>query len=88
MQSGLQGAVHSHEQELRAVLAHWPEDDVCQPQSSGTQRKVQLLAGRGLALVGTGAVWVGKELQLHVGWCVEVDGGADFYFPSAALAVV
>ena len=77
MQSGLQGAVHSHEQELRAVLAHWPEDDVCQPQSSGTQRKVQLLARRGLGLVGTGAVWVGKEQQ-HVGWCVEVDGGADF----------
>ena len=87
MQPGLQGAVHSHGQELRAVLAHWPEDDECQPQSSGTQRKVQLLAGRGPGLVGTGAVWVGKELQ-HVGWCVEVDEGADFYFPSAALAVV
>ena len=87
MQCGLQGAVHSHGQELRAVLAHWPEDDECQPQSSGTQRKVHQLAGRGLALVGTGAVWVGKELQ-HVGWCVEVDGGADFYFPLAALAVV
>ena len=87
MQHGLQDAVHSHGQELRAVLAHWPEDDVCQPQSSGTQRKVQLLAGRGPALVGTGAVWVGKELQ-HVGWCVEVGEGADFYFPSAALAVV
>ena len=87
MQSGLQGAVHSQEQELRAVLAHWPEDDVCQPQSSGTQRKVQLLAGRGLALVGTGAVWVGKELQ-HGGWCVEVGEGADFYFPLGALAVV
>ena len=76
MQRGLRGAVHSHEQELRAVLAHWLEDDECQPQSSGTQRKVQLLAGRGLALVGTGAVWVGKEQQ-HVGWCVEVEEGAD-----------
>ena len=70
MQRGLQGAVHSQEQELRAVLAHWLEDDECQPQSSGTQRKVQLLARRGLGLVG-------KEQQ-HVGWCVEVDGGADF----------
>ena len=87
MQCGLQGAVHSHGQELRAVLAHWLGDDECQPQSSGTQRKVQLLAGRGLALVGTGAVWVGKELQ-HVGWCVEVGEGAGFYFLSAALAVV
>ena len=77
MQHGLQGAVHSHEQELRAVLAHWPEDDECQPQSSGTQRKVLLLAGRGLVLVGTAAVSVGEELQ-HVGWCVEVDEGADF----------
>ena len=66
VQHGLQGAVHSHGQELRAVLAHWPEDDECQPQSSGTQRKVQLLAGRGPGLVGTGAVWVGKELH-HVG---------------------
>ena len=87
MQCGLQGAVHSHGQELRAELAHWLGDDECQLQSSGTQRKVQLLAGRGLALVGTGAVWVGKELQ-HGGWCVEVDEGADFYFPSAASAVV
>ena len=66
MQRGLQGAVHSHEQELRVVLAHWLEDDECQHQSSGTQRKVQVLAGRGLVLVGTGAVWVGTELQ-HVG---------------------
>ena len=88
MQSGLQGAVHSHGQELRAVLVHWPGDDECQHQSSGTQRKVQLLAGKGLALVGTGAVWVGKELLQHVGWCVEVGGGAGFYFPSAASAVV
>ena len=77
-QRGLQGAVHSHGQELRAVLAHWPEDDECQPQSSGTQRKVQQLAERELGLVGTGAVSVGKELQLHVGWSVEVDEGADF----------